>query len=52
MIRKENPPYDFKIHLFLDKKDDDDSDARASQRDITLKVFEKLAEFKALNARD
>ena len=52
VIRKEDPPYDFKIHLFLDKKEDDESDSRASNREITLKIFQKLEEFKALNTRE
>ena len=57
MIRKEEPPYEFKILLFLDKNERDDegaerAEAGSSTRELTLKVMAKLADFDATNVRD
>lgn len=43
VIKKEEPPYEFKIHLFLDNLSDKD----VSIRDITCTVMDKLESFKA-----
>lgn len=48
MIKKEEPPYEFKIHLFLDSPKDE----RVNKRDIGLKLLEKLNEYGAVNFRD
>ena len=58
-MKKEEPPYEFKILLFLDnkgpsKQDEKDSDDKKSPniRDINLQVMGKLSEYGALNIRD
>lgn len=50
VIRQEEAPNDFKIQLFLDKKDDDDKQPQV--RELTLKVMEKLQSFGAVNIQD
>jgi hypothetical protein len=40
VIKKEEAPYEFKIHLFLD-------DSSLSHRDITTQIMEKLGKFDA-----
>lgn len=47
VIKKEEPPYEFKIHLFLDG-----GDSKMSLREITIQVMEKLKQFDATNIRD
>ena len=57
-MKKEDPPYEFKIHLFLDSKSqkrDDESESQRpslSHREINLQVMNKLAEFGAINIKD
>lgn len=58
-MKKEEPPYEFKILLFLDnkgssKQDEKDSDDKKSPniRDINLQVMSKLSEYGAVNIRD
>ena len=57
-MKKEDPPYEFKIHLFLDSKSqkrDDESESQRpslSHREINLQVMKKLAEFGAINIKD
>ena len=46
MIKKEEAPYEFKIHLFLDGED------VLSNREITTQVMEKLNTFGASNIKD
>ena len=46
MIKKEEAPYEFKIHLFLDGED------ALSNREITTQVMEKLNTFGASNIKD
>jgi len=48
VIRKEEPPYEFKIHLFLDSPKDE----RVNKRDIGTTLLEKLNEYGAVNFRD
>lgn len=43
VIRKEEPPYEFKIHLFLTRTDEN----KMSPREITLAVMQKLSEYGA-----
>ena len=54
MIRKEEPPYDFKIHLFLDypKDDEENKVQRPNQRELTLKMMDKLESLGAKDIRD
>ena len=49
MIRKEESPYEFKIHLFLDTQKDE---GKRNNRDIGCMLLEKLNEYKAKNFRD
>ena len=48
VIRKEEPPYEFKIHLFLTRTDEN----KMSPREITLAVMQKLTEYGAQNVID
>jgi|TARA_B110000305_G_C19434203_1_gene637921 hypothetical protein len=48
VIRKEEPPYEFKIHLFLTRIDEN----KMSPREITLEVMQKLNEYGAQNVID
>jgi len=48
VIRKEEPPYEFKIHLFLTRTDEN----KMSPREITLAVMQKLNEYGAQNVID
>lgn len=54
MIRKEEPPYEFKIHLFLDKNGEEGAERAeaATSRELSLKIMQKLDEFEAKNVRD
>lgn len=56
VMKKEDPPYEFKIHLFLDnksqKRDDEKEGATLSHREINLQVMKKLTEFGAINIKD
>jgi hypothetical protein len=52
VIRKEEPPYEFKIHLFLDRNGEEEREDAPTTRELTLKVLEKLADFDAKNVRD
>jgi hypothetical protein len=46
VIKKEEAPYEFKIHLFLD------GESELSSREITTQVMEKLNTFGASNIKD
>ena len=48
VIRKEEPPYEFKIHLFLTRIDEN----KMSPREITLEVMQKLNEYGAQHVID
>lgn len=48
VIKKEEPPYEFKIHLFLDNHSEKD----VSIRDITLIVMDKITDFKATQIKN
>lgn len=48
VIRKEEAPYEFKIHLFLDGPKDENR----NNRDIGCMLLEKLNEYGAKNFRD
>jgi len=48
VIRKEEAPYDFKIHLFLDNPKED----KLQPKDISVMVCKKLLSFNAANVRD
>jgi hypothetical protein len=55
VIRHEEPPYDFKIHLFLDypKEEEESSKVqRPTQRDLTIKMMDKLESLGAKDIRD
>jgi len=49
VISKEEPPFEFKIHLFLD---DSRNEEGLSVRDITTKMMQKLDSFEAKNVKD
>lgn len=51
-MKKEEPPYEFKIHLFLDGPKDNRDRAEPSNRDLNLKVMAKLQTFGARRIRD
>ena len=58
-MKKEDPPYEFKIHLFLDNKNQKDNDKEGedskpqmTHREINLQVMDKLSEFGAVNIED
>ena len=48
VIKKEEPPYELKIHLFLDNHSEKD----VSIRDITLIVMDKITDFKATQIKN
>lgn len=50
VIKKEEPPYDFKIQIFLDKRGDK-VDA-PQPRDLILKVMDKLTDLGATKIQD
>jgi hypothetical protein len=50
-LRREEPPFDFKIHLFLDKPSEGQKEL-PSQRELTLKMMEKLQSLGARNVHD
>ena len=60
VIKKEEPPYEFKILLFLDnrgsfKQDDKDAGEKKQSyntRDINIQVMAKLSEYNAINIKD
>ena len=41
-MKKEDPPYQFKLHIFLKK----DKEYQGNQRELRLQVLAKLDEFK------
>jgi hypothetical protein len=49
VIRREEGPFEFKIHIFLDSNQDDENN---STRDITLKIMEKLNNMGAKRVQD
>ena len=45
VIRKEEPPYEFKIHIFLDKNEDGEEEydtSKSTTRALTLTLLDKL----------
>lgn len=52
VIREEPSPYEFKIHLFVDNQDNEQSEEKPSQRDINLKLMDKLKSMGAVNISD
>ena len=48
VLRKEEPPFEFKIHLFLTRTDEN----KLTTREITLAVLNKLSEYGADNFTD
>jgi DNA-binding MarR family transcriptional regulator len=52
VIRGEQPPYEFKIHLFLDSLGGEGAGDRQYQRDLTTKLMDRLQEMGAININD
>ena len=46
VIKKEEPPYEFKIHLFLEQEKD------RSTREITTIMLSKLRDYEAKDVKD
>lgn len=51
MIKKEAPPFDFKIHIFLEDCEDRNA-ARDHQRSLIMKILHQLKAFDAVNIQD
>lgn len=47
MIKKEEPPFDFKVQVFLDRKVEDQN--QKPNREVSLKIMNKLESFGARN---
>lgn len=51
VIKKEEPPYDFKIHVFLDNNRDE-NESKTLERDLITTVMRKLDTYGAINIKD